>query len=238
MFLLYGLRTVRKNVSTGLFSCPRCQCDRNFTRQALRRFITIFFIPIIPLKRMGEIIHCMSCNGDFTLETLDRPTVSNLAVGMAAATRVTVAAMVASAQSPSDQMKNRAIETAVRAGTNPYDAAHLDADVAWVTDDLVQSYVEPFASGLTMTASEQFLGQVATVGAVDGPLNGRQRAILDRLSVLFGLTATHLMGVLANVGASEFLMGQSPVGDPAPVPGSVPAPTPPVAPASSSGDFA
>ena len=183
---------------------------------------------------MGEVIHCMSCNGDFTLETLDRPTVSNLAVGMAAATRVTVAAMVASAENPSEQMKSRAIETALRAGTNPYDAAHLDADVAWVTDDLVLSYVEPFAGGLTMTASEQFLGQVASVASVDGHLNGRQRAILERLSVVFGLTATHLTGVLATVGESEFLMG------PAPAVATIPAPTPPlptVDPARSAGDF-
>ena len=105
MFLLFGLRTIRKSISTGLFSCPRCMCDRNFTRQALRRFVTIFFIPLIPVKRTGEVIHCMSCQGDFTVESLDRPTVANLAEGMAAATRVAVAAMVAGAEDPSPAMK-------------------------------------------------------------------------------------------------------------------------------------
>lgn len=203
MFLLFGLRTIRKSISTGLFSCPRCMSDRNFTRQALRRFVTIFFIPLIPVKRMGEVIHCMSCQGDFTVESLDRPTVANLAEGMAAATRVAVAAMVASAQEPSPAMKDLAIETALRAGTRPYDLAHLDTDVAWVTDDVVPTYVEPFVGGLSMPVREQFLGSIAKVAVVDSPLNGRQRAMLERLSGIFGLTDTHMAGVLMKADASD-----------------------------------
>ena len=178
-------------------------CDRNFTRQALRRFVTIFFIPLIPVKRTGEVIHCMSCQGDFTVESLDRPTVANLAEGMAAATRVAVAAMVASAEDPSPAMKDLAIETAVRAGTSPYDLVHLDIDVAWVTDDVVPTYVEPFVGGLSMPAREQFLGSVAKVAVVDHPLNGRQRAMLERLSGIFGLTDTHMAGVLMKADASD-----------------------------------
>ncbi len=177
--------------------------DRNFTRQALRRFVTIFFIPLIPVKRMGEVIHCMSCQGDFTVESLDRPTVANLAEGMAAATRVAVAAMVASAQEPSPAMKDLAIETALRAGTRPYDLAHLDTDVAWVTDDVVPTYVEPFVGGLSMPVREQFLGSIAKVAVVDSPLNGRQRAMLERLSGIFGLTDTHMAGVLMKADASD-----------------------------------
>lgn len=208
--IIWGWRTVGKRIAEGLFSCPTCRCDRHFEHQRLRRFMTIFFIPLIPLKVVGEVVRCMTCRTDFRPEVLNRPTASNLGEGMAVASRVAIAAMIAGATNPSDKLKNFARETVVRAGTDPYEQAAQKGDVGWVTDDGVVQYLEPFVDGLSVPAREQFVGLVASVAMVDGDLTDRQRGVLQRIATTLGLTDTHLSGVLMKANAPTLAAASMP----------------------------
>jgi predicted RNA-binding Zn-ribbon protein involved in translation (DUF1610 family) len=49
----------------GLFHCPRCGGDRRYRRRAGRRFLTLFFIPVIPLTRAGEHVRCTTCRARY-----------------------------------------------------------------------------------------------------------------------------------------------------------------------------
>ena len=82
MLLIFGFRTRLRTVLEGVFHCPRCQQDRPFARKQARRWFTLFFLPVIPLKVAGEFIECQTCQGRFTEAVLDAPTTPVLAESM------------------------------------------------------------------------------------------------------------------------------------------------------------
>lgn len=54
----------------GTFYCPRCRAEVPYRGRHVRRFLTLYFIPLIPLDKMEEYIECLQCKNRFPRETL------------------------------------------------------------------------------------------------------------------------------------------------------------------------
>src|SRR6266849_409710 len=63
--IIFGSRGIRMKGGSGTFFCPRCQGSRQYTQRKMRRFFTLYFIPIIPLDVMSEYVECNFCQGTF-----------------------------------------------------------------------------------------------------------------------------------------------------------------------------
>ena len=59
--IIWGWRVRKKTIGTGVFFCPGEGGDRNYEHKQARRWFTIFFIPLIPLKELGDFVECTSC---------------------------------------------------------------------------------------------------------------------------------------------------------------------------------
>ena len=68
--IIYGTRGLTSIAGTGQFHCPRCGPRRQFNRMAVRRWFTLYFIPVIPLWSSGEYIECAACAGTFGPEAM------------------------------------------------------------------------------------------------------------------------------------------------------------------------
>jgi tellurite resistance protein len=55
---------------TGEFYCPQCEEMRTFKLKAIRQFLTIYFIPLIPLQVTKEFALCSACEQQFELDSL------------------------------------------------------------------------------------------------------------------------------------------------------------------------
>ncbi len=53
---------------TGTFCCPHCEQERTYRLRTRRQFLTVYFIPLIPLQAMGEFIQCTTCHGTFHVD--------------------------------------------------------------------------------------------------------------------------------------------------------------------------
>jgi hypothetical protein len=73
--IIYGFRGVTSTAAKGQFQCPRCG-PSSYRHQVVKRFFTLYFIPLIPLKKTGEYIECGSCGGTFKLGVLQQPAAS------------------------------------------------------------------------------------------------------------------------------------------------------------------
>lgn len=71
--IIFGTRGINRTVGNGQFFCPRCSSDQQYTQKAVKRFFTLYFIPLIPMGTAGEFIECSSCAGTFdnTILTYD-----------------------------------------------------------------------------------------------------------------------------------------------------------------------
>ena len=49
--------------------------------RAGRRWFTVFFLPVIPLNRVGEHVQCSTCRTRYVTEVLSQPTTARHSVG-------------------------------------------------------------------------------------------------------------------------------------------------------------
>ncbi|HAC90338.1 MAG TPA: hypothetical protein DCF63_06845 [Planctomycetaceae bacterium] len=59
-----------KTLRTGQFYCPACSCLRQFRHRSSRPFLTLYFVPVIPIGGRQEYVQCQSCKEKFELAVL------------------------------------------------------------------------------------------------------------------------------------------------------------------------
>ena len=68
--IIFGTKGVTSCVTTGSFGCPTCAQERPFQHMRVRRFFTLYWIPLIPLDVVGEYIECLFCHMKFKQSVL------------------------------------------------------------------------------------------------------------------------------------------------------------------------
>lgn len=63
--IIFGTRGMNSRLESGSFHCPRCGNDKSFELIAVKRWFTLYFIPVIPLGEAGRYVECKSCAGTF-----------------------------------------------------------------------------------------------------------------------------------------------------------------------------
>lgn len=78
LLIIYGTRGIKSTKERGQFHCPQCEAQSEYRLRSVRRFFTLYFIPLIPLDKQGEFVSCSTCKGDFQPAVLNyRPDTGN-----------------------------------------------------------------------------------------------------------------------------------------------------------------
>lgn len=75
--IIIGSIELKFTKGTGTFACPTCEQERTYRHRTRREFLTLYFIPLIPLQSLGEFLECTTCRGSFPVE-LSEMTVEQL----------------------------------------------------------------------------------------------------------------------------------------------------------------
>ena len=54
----------------GMFACPNCGATEAFRLRASRPFLTLYFIPVLPIGALQEYVQCSRCKTSFETEIL------------------------------------------------------------------------------------------------------------------------------------------------------------------------
>ena len=68
---LIGSRALARAVAWGEFYCPRCGGRQEFATRRVRRFTTIFNLPLLPGPLLGSYVECQRCRGTYRPEVFD-----------------------------------------------------------------------------------------------------------------------------------------------------------------------
>jgi len=69
--IIYGTRGLTLTGASGDFLCPSCGGEQPYKRKKVRRFFTLYFIPLIPLDLLGEYIECANCKNTYNDNVLE-----------------------------------------------------------------------------------------------------------------------------------------------------------------------
>lgn len=194
VFTIFGL------LGTGQFACPNCGGDREYEHRTARRFFTLFFLPVIPLDKVGEVVRCRTCRQRFDPVVLRRPTNAQLANAIPAGMRAAAAAVLR-AGGGSGAAARAAVEAVRAAGAPDYDAAQLQADLGLPTEATAE-LLRTLATNVTQEACERYLAGAVRIGLADGPLTPAEREGLHWVAGNLGLTPAHAHGVISTVEQS------------------------------------
>lgn len=180
----------------GTFHCPRCGGDRHYKHKAGRRWFTLFFIPVIPLDKVGEIVRCETCHSRYDPEVLTIPTAEHMATAGPAGLRAAAALVLAAGDPAAPDARRRAVSAVRGAGAADYSEAALDTDIARSGDTADQA-LRGAAAVLAPHGRERLIAEATRVGLAAGPLTGAQRQVLDQVGERLGLTPAQTYGVVA-----------------------------------------
>lgn len=196
MLLIFGLSVFFRTVAQGDFHCPNCGGDRHYRQRVARRVFTLFFIPVIPLNRVGEVVECTTCRTRYNLEVLRMPTAEQMAAALPTAMRAACAAVLAAGDPASSAARARAVEAVRGYGLTQFDDAALTADLSGPQDG-VGDMIAQAGAQLTTEAREWFLAQVVRVALTDGAIEAGERQALHTVAGRLGMTPAHAVGVIS-----------------------------------------
>jgi hypothetical protein len=197
MILIWGLRARAKTLSTGEFFCAKCGSDRSYMLQQIRRWFTLFFIPLFPVgKPLGEQVKCSTCGTRYAPEVLNTPTSASFSENLRGAMRISAVSMLAAGDRSNENARLAAIDAARRSGAESYDETWLAHDLEALDPSNLGDYLAPLSTGLNTQGKETFIEQVARIGTADGPLSSSETQVLESLGAALGISAAHLRGIM------------------------------------------
>jgi tellurite resistance protein len=198
--IIWGLRTIFRKIGEGLFHCPAEDMDRAYHLKVAQRFFTLFFIPIIPLKKHGEVVECQGCKAKFDKAVLDLPTNDQMTVHLADAVRHAVVAVAQADGEASPQEREAALRAVAQfRNDDRYEAAHLDEDLRLLPVHDVAGQMAAVVRFLNDPGRENVLRSIAGVALADGPITQPEQRILEAAGAGLGMTSAHISGVLSAV---------------------------------------
>ncbi len=195
MLILWGLRVIYHTVGEGVFHCRKCGGDRQYRHRAGRRFFTLFFIPVIPLNKTGELVQCTSCRTRYVMDVLSLPTAEQMQTALPAGMRAAATAVLRSGDPASPAARQRAVAVITGAGAQGYTDADLDPDLARPAE-AVRGALGQVARQLTPDAREWFLAEIVRVAMADGPLTDPERQTIQAVAADLGMTPAQAIGVV------------------------------------------
>jgi hypothetical protein len=178
----------------GSLHCQRCGGDREYRACAGRRWLHVFFLPLIPLDRITEHVQCTTCSTRYRIEVLALPTSARMLTILPAATRAAAAVMLRAGAEDSGLARASAIEAVRTAGDGDYGEPGLSSDLA--RDVALAPVLGNLAIQLIMPAHEWFLAGIVRIGLADGQLSAEERAAARHIAACLGMTPAQAHGVI------------------------------------------
>jgi hypothetical protein len=196
VIIIWGLRVFFHTTGTGVFHCQRCGGDREYQQRAGRRFFTLFWIPIIPLNKVGDHVRCNTCRTRYQVGVLNVPTAAQMQVALPAGMRAAACVMLHAGWPPSEPARRFAIDAIGKAGAQGYGPAALDADLAQPVQ-AAAAHISQVGSQIAVPAREWFLAAVVRIGMADGLLTDSERDAAYSIGAALGMSQAQTMGTVA-----------------------------------------
>lgn len=204
--IIFGTRGVTYTKGQGTFFCPACG-ESEYRIRRVRRFFTLYFIPLIPLDLLGEYVECGSCRDSYKLAVLELapgPSAAEFEAEFQVVTRRLMALMaLADGVVTADE-----IET-VREIYN--DLAKKDWSSAEIAEEIeaargdgrsVEDYTRSVIGSLNDRGKELALSAALMVAAADGEFHDQERELVGKIGEALEMTPAHVKGVISELLSS------------------------------------
>ncbi len=221
--IIFGMRGVNSTMENGEFNCPQCEDFTLYKHKKVTRFFTLYFIPLIPLGRLGEFVECQQCKGTFVPEVLDYQEEAGLSSdGQQAgnqqndflsefdkALKHVLALMILADGEVDDREMEVVLEIINKHGHKDLDHYQLKDYVKKVrrNPENVATYLKGVSPQLNNHGKEMVIQCAIEVAQADDVIDDAEVLLLYEMAEAMELTPKHIRGILREAGIESFTKG-------------------------------
>ncbi|WP_267592820.1 hypothetical protein [Carbonactinospora thermoautotrophica] len=196
MVIIWGTRVRYRIHAEGEFFCPECGGDRLYRKLLARRWFTLFWIPVIPRRRVWWVVACGECGHHYRPAVLDKPTIAAMSRMLQGAARALVMYVLRNGGNQDNPVVRRQAVEQIRAvRPEGYDDSTLEEDLFCVPRDPAPM-LNQIAEHLDSAGREALLVRGVRVALADGPFNAGELSAIQVAGRALEMTPAHVAGVL------------------------------------------
>ncbi len=200
--IIFGTRGVNSTIKSGEFNCPQCETSKPYRHRKVRKFFTLYFIPLIPLGSKGEYVECGSCKGTFIPRVLDNPGNADREEFMAIyekAIRHSMVMIMLADGVIDEEEKKQVLEIINKFGTNDLTMADLETyiDIVKKENEDVTTYLEKVGPSLNEHGKETIIECAISVAAADGHVDNSEIELINEMGKSMEMSSAHLKGIFS-----------------------------------------
>ena len=201
--IIFGARGVTTTPERGEFNCPSCRSKQQYGLKRVRRFFTLYFIPVIPLDKQGEYVECLNCNDTFKPNILDYDPVKNSVAIEAeyhsAIKKVMIHVLLSDGVIDEDEVVT-AQDIYQRIAGQKIEKSQLHKEIEQIeaSNESLSSTLINLQGSLNDEGKEMVVKAALYVAMADGEFQKEEQAMLVQIGKDLGMTQAHLKGVLSS----------------------------------------
>ena len=185
--IIFGTRGVTSTKETGPFNCPFCGDQRAYSRKSVRRFFTLYFIPLIPLDEIGSYIECLTCKQQFKDEVLaydPAAQAQQLQADVGGSLKRILAIIMMADGKVDDAQVAAACQGYEQVLGMPIDEHEMQSELSSVQDGASELIAEAnrLRDQLNDNGKHAVVQAAIAVALADGPVEGAERTFLGNLA--------------------------------------------------------
>lgn len=199
--IIFGTRGVNKTIERGVFDCPQCERDCDYNYIQVKRYFTLYFIPLIPLGSAGEYVECLDCRSTFVprvLEYSEDHEDELLSEYEKALQNTMVMMMLADGQIDDKEML--VVQEIIN--KNSHHDITLD-ELDDIIDDIeeypeeISVYLERVTPTINEHGKEIILRSAIAVASADGHIDDRELDLIHEMAEAMEMSRSHIKGILS-----------------------------------------
>jgi tellurite resistance protein len=202
--IIFGTRGVTYTHAKGQFFCPDCGDERPYQQKRVRRFFTLYFIPLIPLDLLGEYVECSGCHGTYKPGVLEyhpsKALPPNEAEFSVAMRRVMVLMMLA--DGVVDEQEIATIQDVFgKIAKRNVERAEIEKEIADAKSSgaTVEDYCRKMTGSLNESGKEMVVRSAYLVAAADGKFEEAEKSLLSRIAKALELSPATYRGIVVEM---------------------------------------
>jgi len=210
--IIFGTRGITTTPERGTFNCPQCTSPQPYNFKRVRRFFTLYFIPVIPLDKLGEYIECPSCQGTYDVEILNYdPSQEGLQIEaffFIAVKQVMIAMLLADGIIDDSEVKMLQSVYLDLTGTEiPEEELREEIAVIQASGSSALQLIQELAPQLNDPGKETVMRAAYAIANADGRIDDTESTLLAEIGDGLGFTTAHMQGLLSSMNEPPALPG-------------------------------
>ena len=213
--IIFGTRGVKSTIKQGQFNCPQCETDKNYKHKKVTRFFTLYFIPIIPLGKVGEFVECQQCKGTFISKVLDydknQKSKKFLSEYEKAMKHSMVLMMLADGEVDENELQTvqKIINKFSHSDISLVELKTYVEQVQKNPED-ISTYLKQVTPSLNEHGKEIIIKCAISVAAADGNIDPSEINLINKMAKIMEMSSYHLKGILDElIGEKETAFSQN-----------------------------